>query len=531
MSNSIYDVATDASYTTDNAMFDVYSGASLSLTGSSDTVILESGSIGLTVSGNGDTVFGQGADGVRVTLSGTGNVAKLGANSNVTDAGNGDNITVGTGSNVQAAGSNTTVNATGGGSSLFFMLNQGGVANANNDSIRLYGASGQVNGNGNQISLTRGNSSVSLNGNSNTVYFDSNTMEMAQTASGSVTREADGSVVLAGSAHLDSVTLSGGVATVQLGNGNAATFGGVASGSTFEYVDASGAVTTSVLMDSNLLHLQGNVYQVTDNALAKMDSTVFDVMNGATFNLTGSSDTVKLESASTATVSGTNNVIDGTGATGTGLFLSGTGNVAKLGANAYAVDFGNVDIVTVGAGSSFTAFGGTGATVNDSQGGGYLTFNRAASGVANANNDSITLLAASAQVNGSGNGINLTGSGNTLNLNGSNNSISFSANGGTELIQTAAGYWMQEATDGSISFSASSLSVKNGVAIMGLGDGNVVTISNVRSSSNGGATTVDNQVNQLVSAMASYQGGASGVSSTLMTQTQADTQLFASSHH
>src|SRR5471030_1385525 len=138
MSNIINVTQPMTSYSMDNAAFDVFSGASLTLTGSSDTVVIENGSGQVSVSGNGNTIDGTHASGNYVSISGTGNVATLGDKGNASDYGNGDTISVGAGGTVNANGSNTTVNATAGGAHLTF-VGSGGIANANNDTISLNG--------------------------------------------------------------------------------------------------------------------------------------------------------------------------------------------------------------------------------------------------------------------------------------------------------------------------------------------------------------------------------------------------------
>ena len=278
-------------------------------------------------------------------------------------------------------------------------------------------------------------------------------------------------------------------------------------------------------------------YDVTTDSSFTTDNATFDVFNGASLNLTGSSDTVIMESGSssaTLNVTGNGNTIIGSGANGIGFAMSGTGNVVTLGANAYGSDSGTGDTITLGAGSIFDVDGNN-TTINATVGGSNISFVQANDGVANANNDKVTLCASSALVNGSGNQINLAWGNDTLNLNGSNNMVSFSASAGPEMIQTAAGDVVEEEAGGAISVYSGTgsynFSINNGLVTLGFSNGNTVQISDIRFTSQGSGTVADNQVSQLVSAMASYSSGASGVSSTLMAQTPADTSLFASSHH
>jgi hypothetical protein len=299
-------------------------------------------------------------------------------------------------------------------------------------------------------------------------------------------------------------------------------------------------------------------YNVTTDSTFAMDNAEFDVSSGATLNLTGSSDTVLVESGiNNVTLEGNDDTITGVGDTKASVNLFGTGNVVSLGDNANVWD-GNDgthmaygDTITIGENSvCYLAFS-SGATVNAGDGsfievagaGGYI----ATDAVINANNSTISVggsyLPSSAEVNGNGNQITLgqwTGNNATLNLSGSNNTITFDANtyssyGGAEMIQTAAGDVVEEDATGAISISSGTgsyhFSINNGFVTLGFSDGNTVQISSVRSSSEGSGTVTDNQVTQLVSAMAAYSSGSSGVSSVLMAQNPADTSLFASSHH
>lgn len=109
------------------------------------------------------------------------------------------------------------------------------------------------------------------------------------------------------------------------------------------------------------------------------------------------------------------------------------------------------------------------------------------------------------------------------------NSVSFNTANGAETIQAAGGYFVKEDASGNISMNASSFTVQNGVALIGLGNGNVVTVSNMKSGL-GADLTTNSQANQLVSAMASYSGSAAGVTSTVAAQAPVEASLFASAH-
>lgn len=247
----------------DNATFDVQAGASLNLTGSWDTVTLENGTQGLTLQGNDNQVnAGSLAQTTQITVYGSANavnVASLGAYASVNDYGDGDTFTLGAGyglnpngmtSYFNEEGTNGTVYALQGGVTIT-ADGEGGTYYANNDRFWLFGAvTSTISGNGNVLSgMAAGSQVVNLSGTNNTVALNS-AMQVV-TSGGSVT-DNNNVLVLTGNVAASGVTLTRGVASVQLGNGNVATLSGVASGSQIEYIDASGHATWTTLTDSGL---------------------------------------------------------------------------------------------------------------------------------------------------------------------------------------------------------------------------------------------------------------------------------------
>jgi hypothetical protein len=127
-------------------------------------------------------------------------------------------------------------------------------------------------------------------------------------------------------------------------------------------------------------------------------------------------------------------------------------------------------------------------------------------------------------VNGSNNTISANGN-DTVLLNGTGNSVAFSVNSGSEFIQSSAGYWVKEDSNGVVTYSASSFSVENGTATIGLGGSNVVTISDYCGQPVG-------QMGQLVSMMSSYgAAAASSSSATLAMQQPAVESMLAATHN
>ncbi|REG60997.1 hypothetical protein B0G80_3823 [Paraburkholderia sp. BL6669N2] len=698
VSGNLYEVTASVSAMMSGATLDVLSGASLNLTGSSDTVTMESGAGSVSVSGNSNTVHAEAIDGASITVSaGTGNVVTAGSGSWIADYGTGDTITVGANGSVRA-GRNATVYASAGGDQI--SLSDGDTAYANSDSISLLtGGSATVSGNNNQISLNafyngiQGTGTLELSGSNNTIAFGAGALSVA-TSTGSFAEQASGGLVMTGSAAPSGLTLTGGMLSVQLDGGNVAKLSGVTSGTQVEYIDASGVATWSTLMDTNLTHVSGNLYEVTASVSAMMSGATLDVLSGASLNLTGSSDTVTMESgAGSVSVSGNSNTVHAEAIDGASITVSaGTGNVVTAGSGSWIADYGTGDTITVGANGSVRAgrnatvyasaggdqislsdgdtayansdsislltggsatvsgnnnqislnafyngiqgtgtlelsgsnnriaFGAgalsvatsTGSFAEQASGGLVMTGSAAPSGltltggmlsvqldggnvanlsgvasgtqveyretagslswklydtgvspagatiydvsgdvsvamsnatfnvlsgaslnlsgssdVVDASSATIQLTGASSQVNGDGNHIVLGAGGNSLNLSGSNNSVSFSASSGQQIIQTSAGDLVEEDASGAIWFSSAAFSIKNGVVTLGFGDGNAVTISNVRSSAN----PSDSPTNQLVSAMAAYSNESGGASLNFVTQMPPELSLFASSRH
>ncbi|MFP3556548.1 hypothetical protein SB861_38405 [Paraburkholderia sp. SIMBA_049] len=68
------------------------------------------------------------------------------------------------------------------------------------------------------------------------------------------------------------------------------------------------------------------------------------------------------------------------------------------------------------------------------------------------------------------------------------------------------------------------------VLCIGFGDGDIVTISNVKSGPSAGLTAANEQVNQLVAAMAVYSTDSASVSSPLLAQMPTESPVFAPAH-
>ncbi|MBN3855827.1 hypothetical protein G3N59_20830 [Paraburkholderia sp. Ac-20340] len=491
MSTSVYDVTQpNVALSIDNATFDVFNGASLSVTGSSNMVTLENGSQGASVNGNNNQISAAGINGVGVSETGTGNSETVGGEgASATEWGDGNTITIGANGFVSSNGTNAKIYATQGGDYIN-VAETGGMLYANNDEIHLWKGTTTLNGNGNTISATsvaNWNPILDLNGSNNSVTMNTGGTFEVVTATGTVTDSNSGGVVLTGSVVPGSASLSGGVLTIQLGNGNVALVSGVSSGSQIEYIDAAGKATWTTLTDSNI-KVVGDMYEVTAGVSATMSNASFDVFSGASLSVTGSSNMVMLENGSQgASVNGNNNQISAGGTNGARVSETGTGNSETVGGEgASATEWGDGNTITIGANGAVSS-NGTNAKIYATQGGDYI--NVAETGARlYANNDEIHLWKGTTTLSGSGNTISATSVANwnpILNLNGSNNSVTMNTDGTFEVV-TATGT-VTDSNSGGVVLTGSvvpgSAALSSGVLTIQLGNGNVALVSGVSSGS------------------------------------------------
>ncbi|MFX1674553.1 hypothetical protein PWR63_20160 [Paraburkholderia sp. A2WS-5] len=314
-----------------------------------------------------------------------------------------------------------------------------------------------------------------------------------------------------------------------------------------------------------------NTIEVTQpNSSYTIDGTTFEVDSGASMNLTGSSNEIRVSNGagSVAIWGGAGNTIfagDHSNVTDWGdrdtatignnssVSIGGNGDNVTLGTNSSVniAYYGNNDTVTVGANTT-VAVNGTNATINAVAGGGTIDVCRDRYNIDfcygntmtfNANNYNILLEELVANVNGNGNQITLNADNtanvngkSVLNLSGSNNTVAFNAqtpNGNPLSITTSSGDYVTEDATGAIWFSDSwqTMSMRNGLVTIGFADGNHVAISGIKFTSDGNSVVADNQTNQLVAAMAAYSNGVSGLSVHSSTQMVTDASLFASAQH
>lgn len=272
-----------------------------------------------------------------------------------------------------------------------------------------------------------------------------------------------------------------------------------------------------------------NIVDVTlQNVILSMADETLDVFSGASLSLSGWSNQVILESGSgNFSLSGTNNTVSGAAANGITATVSGSGNIVAMGANDYVDDMrGTGDAITAGAGS--IVVGGINTTVNALGGGVDVETEMGNGDIVNGNNDLVRLAGDTASVSGNSNQILMEGG--TLNLDGSNNAISFSTNSGSNEVQTASGYFVEETADGSFYYSVSSFHYLNSVLTLGLGQGNFVTITDVNAGSIPNLSPANGQLNHLTAAMAVYSCGTNGECAPVTSQMLMTSPVFTSAH-
>ncbi|WP_159835303.1 beta strand repeat-containing protein [Burkholderia sp. 8Y] len=573
LGGSLYQVLGSASARLSNTTFVASTPQQFSLKGNLDQVVLSDGST-ISLEGDGDTVVGTNASRTNVTLlNGTNNVIAVGANSTVTDSAVGTSVTVGANSVVVMYDStDSTVTATQGGTYIGAGVRT--TINANNDTIFSTNAGVKISGNGNQIQLAaQGYSSgavnvrtstptVDLTGSNNSIAInasfdaaDATAQSAVSTSKDSLSIAGNGSIIIAGSVN-PAVTLTGGIATVQLGDGNTVTTSNVYSGATLDYIDGNGTKTTSTLMDSNLLHLGGSLYQLFGDANAKMDNSIFAFAgDNLSMHASGSNDQFVLTSGSGLQFSGNSDTVIGTNASGAYVQLNGANNLVSVGANSNINDFGSGDTLTVGA-NSWVAAVAANTTVNATQGGAGISISGSGSAKINANNGELYLMGGNTvSVQGNGNVIDVWGPGETVTVQGSGNSLLMDSTSQTVLTSSSS---LSRGDDGTIIVTGSvdpgTVTLTSGTATVNLGNGNVATLSGVSSGAkveyidasgvatwsalqdtslvSGSFTSAHTLANQLVAAMASYTNADSGAASFVAQQATNDSQhMLAASLH
>ncbi|RFB76660.1 DUF4082 domain-containing protein [Methylovirgula sp. 4M-Z18] len=467
--------------------FDVHSQSKFSVTGSANSVTLESGASSLTVTGDGNGVAAGSDAGVSVTLSGSGNQLTLGANGSLAESGANNTITLGAGAYATVNGATDTVTAAQGGATVYINGSGTSVANLTNDQAYFHG-SAQVNGNGNTLSLEANSVGLDVNGSNNSILMEAGLQNLSVVTSDiSAAEKADGTIAISGNPASYSMTFSlnasgnglmaGGTAAIKCADGNIITIDGVTYFTKVEQIDSNGNTTWTTL---GFLEVAPNQYNVLEPGIsASISNASFDMQSGASMNLTGSSDQVTLEQGSQyLSLTGNGNTVNSNVQSGTvGVTVSGTGNTLNLAGVSSIGEAGQNNTITLGANAT-GEIGGSNDTIYAMSGGDTLYFDGAGD-VANLTSDTAYLYGPST-INGDNNNLTVGENGVALQINGADNNISVNQTLNASITVGSAS--LTERTDGTITatglLSPSAVSYANGILSVTLNNGNVVHYSN-----------------------------------------------------
>lgn len=412
--------------------------------------------------------------------------------------------------------------------SITYVTQPGSKSYTIDDALFDVGSNVSLNlaGSNNRVLLDGSSETITLSGGNNILAVDANNgAQRIQYGNAYVQEDAKGNFSYSQgvNAVMDSVA---GILSFSLGNGNYAYFSNVASSGSTRW--ASGVTSSTV-----------NVQQ-PGTATYTLAGTSFNVGSNETLNLTGFNDKVVIEgSGNTVNLSGDNNAISFSANNGSQTIKYGNayvledakGNISysagallSSGGGTATFFLGDGNVVTISdvqkSGASLSAAGTLGPVKVTQAGSAAYTKSGATFDVGS--NVSMTLT-------GSTNHVNLQGSGDALNIYGGNNYVSLDASNGFQTLQYASAY-VKEDAKGNISYSQGALlSVSNGVAMLSLGNGNLVRIANVQSS--GSTIWASSTANLLVSAMAAYAPESAGNSTASTAQPQLESSLLASSLH
>lgn len=411
--------------------------------------------------------------------------------------------------------------------SITYVTQPGSKSYTINDALFDVGSNVSLNlsGSNNRVLLDGSSEIITLSGSNNVLAVDANSgAQRIQYGTAWVQEDAKGDFSY--SQGVNAVMSREGILSFSLGNGNYVYFSNVSYSGSTRWASGVALSTVNVQMPGTVSYT--------------LAGTSFNVGSNETLNLTGLNDKVVLEgSDNTVNLSGDNNSIS---------FSANNGAQTIRYGNAYVLEDANGNIsysagalLSSGGGSAMFFLGdGNVVTVSDVQKSGS---NLSASGalgpvkVTQAGSASYTKSGATFDVGnnvsltltGSTNHVNLQGSGDALNIHGGNNYITVNASNGFQTLQYGSAY-VKEDAKGNIAYSQGALlSVSGGVATLSLGDGNLVSISNVQSS--GSTIWAASGANLLVSAMAAYAPESAGTSTTSTAQPQLESSLLASSLH
>jgi hypothetical protein len=434
--------ATGASITITAVAGDIIAlGASSSATiaASSDTISIAANSAA-TVNGSNDTI---NVTGTGVSLTTSSNAITLASGASATVAGNSDAITLASNTALTVSGSADTITINGVGSTVSAT---GEVVNFGS------GASATVAGNSNAISLSTNDvltvsgtpGSIVVNGMGNSIIATSSTIQVATNASASATGDSN---TISG-ANGSNATLNGANGVVTAGTnatisvvGNNATIN-AGAGST---VNSTGGYTTTGIIG---WYWWWPIYGTYDysNRITLSGGTV-NIGAGSTATITGSSDVITIAGASTVTVNGTGDAITLTGA---GSTLNASSDAVSLSTNATATVVGNSNTYALASNDTLTVSGTPGTiTINGTSDnvtvtGATVNFGSNASATVTGNSETFNLASNDTlTTSGTSETVNVNGAGDVVNATAATINVaanaSASVSGNSDTITVGAG--------------------------------------------------------------------------------------------
>ena len=519
----------------DSGSTTLYSETSATVDGGDNTIVLD-GNDTLVVTGSGDNVTIEGTrDNVTISsgivtmlndtsasVNGSDNavvlytgdtLADTASDDGVTIEGTGDSVTISSGTMTMANDSSATISGTGNAILLY-----------TDDTLTVAGSSDDVTieGTGDSVTVSSGNvtmandSNATLSGAGNAILLYTDDTLTDTGSSENVTIEGTDDSVSITSASLttandSSVTVSGAGNAILLYTDDALTITGSSDNVTVEGTGDSAAMSS------------GNVTMLNDaNATVSGAGNAILLYTGDTLTVTGSSDNVTVEGTGDSVAIGSGNVTMSNDSSAT---VSGAGNAIVL----YTDD----TLAVTGSGNSVSIYG---TTDSGSIGSGTVTLSNSSSATVSGSDNAIVLYADDTlSVTGSGNSVSLEGTNDTATSAGTGETYNFGAVNGQDVIGAASG-----TNTGSVAL-ASSLTDENlwfqqsgdNLVVDTVGTSSSLTIDDWFGGTNAaavqsftaGGLTLNTQVAQLVSAMATYSANNSGFNPATATQMPTNSTL------
>jgi hypothetical protein len=482
------------------------SGASLSLTGDNNTLILTASSA-VNLTGAGESVSGSGAT---VTL-GANSSASFTGSGNTINASQGDVITgnnavinvaqgasvtiLGSGDTIVAAGNNT-ISVSGDGDTINLGANSSATLYGSNDTLNMNGNnSGYIaSGSGNVVNNDVAGDAVNLGGNTSTTitgsggYFGIVGTGVNVTASNETANTLNGvSFSLSGSG--DSVFIGANSSATLNGSGDALYLNGgfsgyIASGTgNVVYNDVAGDAVNLGGNTSTTITGAGGYFGIVGTGVnVTASNETANTLNGVSFSLSGNGDSVFIGANSSATLNGSGDALYLNGGF-SGYIASGNGNVVYNDVAGDAVNLGSNTSTTITGSGGYFGIVGTGVNVTASNetantiNGVSFTLSGSGDNINLGANSSATLYGSNHTLNMNGNdsGYIASGSGNVVNNDVAGDAVNLGGNTSTT-ITGSGGYFGIVGTGVNVTASNESANTINGVSFSLSGSGDTVNV-------------------------------------------------------